>query len=64
MTRHGANKDMILTVKTARGQHIVERFSRIAANDVHLEVISGGVRQEIMVPFAEILEIQLKHKDA
>jgi hypothetical protein len=64
MTRHGANKDMILTVKTTRGQHVVERFSRIAANDIHLEVVAGGVHQEIMVPFAEILEIQLKHKDA
>jgi hypothetical protein len=64
MTRHGANKDMVLVVKTARSQHIVERISRIAANDVHLEVVAGGAHQEVMVPFGEIQEIQLKHKDA
>jgi hypothetical protein len=64
MTRHGANKDLLLIVKTPRGTHTVERISRIAANDVHLEVVHGGARQEIMVPFGEIQEIQLKHKDA
>ena len=64
MTRHGANKDIILLVKSGRVQHVVERISRIAANDVHLEVLTGGARQEIMVPFAEIQEVQLKHKDA
>lgn len=64
MTRHGANKDMVLLVKTARSQHVVERISRIAANDVHLEVVVGGAHQEVMVPFGEIQEIQLKHKDA
>jgi len=64
MTRHGADKDMVLLIKTARGQHTVERISRIAANDVHFEVVAGAARQEVMVPFGEIQEIQLKHKDA
>jgi hypothetical protein len=64
MTRHGASKDMVLAVKTPRAQHIVERISRIAANDVHFEVVVGAARQEVMVPFGEIQEIQLKHKDA
>lgn len=64
MTRHGADKDMLLIVKAGRAQHVVERISRIAANDVHLEVLAGGARQEITVPFADIQEIQLKHKNA
>jgi hypothetical protein len=64
MTRHGASKDMVLIVKTGRAQHIVERISRIAANDAHFEVLVGAARQEIMVPFGEIQEIQLKHKNA
>jgi hypothetical protein len=49
-------------VKTGSGQFIIERITRIAANDVHLDVVLGGVRQEIMVPFADIQEIQLKPK--
>lgn len=64
MVRHGADKDMTLLVKTARGQYQVERITRIAANDVHLEVLLGEARQEIMVPFTDIQEIQLKPKDA
>jgi hypothetical protein len=64
MTRHGANKDIVLLVKTPKAQHVVERITRIAANDVHLDVVVGAAHQEVMVPFADIQEIQLKHKDA
>lgn len=64
MARHGASKDMVLVIKTPRAQHIAERISRIAANEAHFEVVVGAARQEVMVPFGEIQEIQLKHKDA
>lgn len=64
IARHGASKDMVLVVKTPRAQHVAERITRIAANDVHFEVVAGAARQEVMVPFGEIQEIQLKHKDA
>jgi hypothetical protein len=62
--RRPAEKDLVLVVKTARAQLIVQRITRIAANEAHFEVLQGGARQEIMVPFADIQEIQLKHKDA
>ena len=62
--RRPAERDLVLVVKTARAQLIVQRISRIAANEAHFEVLQGGARQEIMVPFADIQEIQLKHKDA
>ena len=62
ITRHGADKDLVLLVKTGRGQYQVERITRIAASDVHLEIIVGEVRQEVMVPFTDIQEIQLKPK--
>ena len=61
--RRPAEKDLVLVVKTARAQLIVQRITRIAANEAHFEVVQGGARQEIMVPFADIQEIQLKHKD-
>jgi hypothetical protein len=64
ITRHGADKDMVLVIKTPRAQHIVERVTRIAANEAHFEVAAGAGRQEVMVPFGEIQEIQLKHKNA
>jgi hypothetical protein len=64
VVRHGADKDMVLLVKTGRGQYQVERITRIAASDIHLDVMHGEVRQEVMVPFTDIQEIQLKPKPA
>lgn len=61
--RRPAEKDLVLVVKTARAQLIVQRITRIASNEAHFEVLQGGTRQELMVPFADIQEIQLKHKD-
>lgn len=59
-TRRGAEKDLVLLVKSTSGQFAAERISRIAANDVHFETAQG----EVMVPFADIQEIQLKPKGA
>jgi hypothetical protein len=64
VVRHGGDKDMVLVVKAARGQYTCNRISRIAANDFHVEVQHGNASEEIMIPFQEIKEIQLKHKDA
>ena len=62
--RSVADRNNTLIVKSTAGQFVVERITRIAASDVHLEVALGEVRQEVMVPFADIQEIQLKPKDA
>jgi hypothetical protein len=62
--RRGADKDMVLVVKAVRGEYVATRISRIASNDMHLEVHKGGASQEVPMPFAEIQEIHLKHKDA
>jgi hypothetical protein len=63
-TRSSADANTILIVKTANSQLIVERVTRIAASDMHVEVALGETRQEVMVPFADIQEIQLKPKTA
>jgi len=64
VVRRDADKKLVLLVKTPRGRYDVQRITRIAANDVHFEIPHGATTQEVMVPFAEIQEIQLKHKDA
>jgi hypothetical protein len=64
LIRREAEKNMELTVKTGRAHHVVERITRISTNEMHIEVGQGAVKQEIMVPFAEIVEIQLKPKGA
>jgi hypothetical protein len=60
--RPEADRGKTLMIKTTGALLTVERIARISADDVHFEVMQGGVRQEIMVPFADIQQIQLKSK--
>ena len=62
--RREADKNKVLVLKTAHGLIVAERITRITANDAHFEVLRGDSRQEVMVPFAEIQEVQLKHRNA
>jgi hypothetical protein len=63
VVRRDAEKDMVLVINSARGEFVAQRISRIAANDLHVEVQKGVATKEVMVPFTEIQEVQLKHKD-
>jgi len=62
--RREAEKDLVLVIKSSRGEYTTQRISRIAANDLHVQVQHGATTEEIMVPFQEIKELRLKHKDA
>ncbi len=64
VVRRDAEKDMVLVVKSSRGEYTSQRISRIAANDLHLQIQRGHASEEVLVPFQEIQEIRLKHKDA
>lgn len=64
VVRREAEKDLVLTIKAARGEFIVDRISRISANDLHAQVRKGPATEEVMIPFTEIQEIRLKHKDS
>lgn len=63
VVRREADRDMVLSVKTNRGEFVGQRISRIAASDMHLEVHRGAATEEVLIPFQEIQQIQLKHKD-
>jgi hypothetical protein len=62
MVRRESEKNLMLTVKTGRATLNVERITRIATNEMHVEVLAGAARQEVSVSFAEIIEVQLKPK--
>ena len=64
VVRREAEKDLVLVIKSARGEYIATRISRIASNDLHVDVHRAGASQEVQIPFSEILEIQIKHRDA
>jgi hypothetical protein len=60
VVRRESDKNLVLTVKTGRANMIVQRITRITANEMHIEAVMGGGKQEVMVPFAEVVEVQLK----
>jgi hypothetical protein len=64
VVRRDADKEMVLVVKSPRGEHVATRISRITGNEMHVEVRKGAGTQEIQITFAEIQEMQLKHQDA
>lgn len=64
VVRRDADKDMVLFIKAARGEYVAERISRISSNDIHAQVRKAHVTEEVMIPFTEIHEVQLKHKDS
>jgi len=64
VVRRDAERDMVLFIKAVRGEYACERITRISGNEVHLEVKKGDAAHEVVVPFQEIKEIQLKHKNA
>jgi hypothetical protein len=57
------DKDLVLLVRAARGDFLGRRISRIGPNDFDLEVFKDTVTANEMIPFNEINEIQIRHKD-
>ncbi len=59
-----AEKDKVLVVSSARGVHTGQRVTRINPNDLILHVVKGGASQDVVIPFTEISEVKIVHKDA
>ena len=58
-----AEKDMLIHLKASRGQFVGTRIARLMPNELYLHVVKGGASQEVMIPYNEIAEIQVRHKD-
>jgi hypothetical protein len=63
VVRMEADKDMQLIFKSSRGTHIAQRISRITGNEVYITVVKGQASEDIIIPFVEIQEVQVKHKN-
>jgi hypothetical protein len=58
------DKDMVICIESARGNYIGNRIARIMPNEMVLLVSKGGASSEVTLPFSEIKEVQIRHKDA
>ena len=59
-----AEKDLVIVIKAVRGEYVGKRISRISSNEMHIQLQSGNASAEVMIPFAEIQSVQIRHKDA
>jgi hypothetical protein len=50
-----------MVVRAAKNEYLAKRVSRISMTEMHLQLVRGG--SEVSVPFSEIIEMQVRHKD-
>jgi hypothetical protein len=58
-----AEKDMLIYVKSARGEYVGQRLAKIEPNELYLQVRKGEASTDVMIPYGEIFEVKIQHKD-
>jgi hypothetical protein len=58
-----AEKDLVLAIKSARGDFVGKRISSITQTDLTLQIFKEEVSADEKIPFNEIQEVQVRHKD-
>jgi hypothetical protein len=61
MIRPEAVRNAVLTFKSARGTHVVQRITRISPNEIYIQVQKGHASEEVIIPFVEIQEVLLQN---
>jgi|GEM_PF-675842 len=56
-------KDMVVWIKAVRGEFAGNRIIQITADDLHLQVFKANATADEIIPFVEVLEVQIRHKD-
>jgi hypothetical protein len=59
-----AEKDMMIHIRSSRGEHSGNRLTRVLQNELHLQVSKGGATSDVIIPFNDIYEIQVRPKEA
>ncbi len=58
-----AEKDLRVYIKSGRGDYVGRRITRITPSELYLQIAKGDATADEMIPFGEILEVQVRHKD-
>jgi len=58
-----AEKDMVVYIHAARGEFAGKRITRVTPNELYLQVFKNDATADEMIPFVEIREVQIRHKD-
>jgi hypothetical protein len=57
-------KDLVLQIDSGRGNFVGRRITRITPTELYLQVFKDNATADEMIPFGEILEVQIRHKDS
>jgi hypothetical protein len=55
-----AEKNKIIYIKSSRGEHIGARLTKIEPNELYLQINKSGATSDVMIPFNEIFEVQIR----
>jgi hypothetical protein len=58
-----SERDKVIHITSARGEYTGQRLSKIEANELFLQIRKGIATEDVMIPFSEIYEVTVKHKD-
>lgn len=58
-----ADKDMVVFMKTARGEFTGKRIVNINQNDMTLQTFKDHATANEVIPFTDVFEVQIRHKD-
>ena len=58
-----ADRDKVVVIRAVRGEFTGRRITNINQTELYLQVFKDSATADEMIPFSEILEVQLKHKD-
>jgi hypothetical protein len=58
-----ADKDLVIHIKSGRGDFTGRRITRITPAELYLQVFHDNATADEMIPFVEVLEVQIRHKD-
>ena len=61
VARSDSDKDMVLVIKSGKGEVVATRITRISASEMGIAALKG---HEVQVRFADIGEVQLRPKPA
>lgn len=64
MVPSDAEKDMVINIKSARGEYLGNRISKLQPEDLTLQYHRGTATSDVTIPFTEIQEVTVRHKDA
>jgi hypothetical protein len=58
-----AEKDLVVYIQSGRGNFTGRRITRATPAELYLQTFHGDATADEMIPFVEILEVQIRHKD-